>query len=356
MRSFISSFKQPKPTRAHIVLVLGLCALFCLSVEAVTAHFFGRISRVEKRRESEFRAALTLTSAKARHKLCVLVVGNSLLLDGVDFSRLQDDLGSNFELHRSVFENTSYLDWYYGLRRLLHAGARPDVVVLVLSPGQLTSDATDGDYSVQMLVDDRDLLHFARDTDADNNRISVIALDRASFFFGTRAEIRNWLLLKALPDLPVLTPYFRGEGGGSTPGGGPDTRLVSIARQRLQILHQLCDRYGVSLVLAIPPIRDDDSGDAKAIAAAVRVVPVLIPLPTLPKSAFADQLHLNQRGAAEFTPALAQHLRSLLLPAVPVMRASTTAHCAEGETVPVLTAANCPSRRRVPGQRLRPSK
>jgi hypothetical protein len=133
-------------------------------------------------------------SASQRGRTSVLLAGNSLLLHGVDLPNLQRTVSPDLEVHKTVFENTGYLDSYYGLRRLFKGGSRPNLVVLVLSPSQLVSNWTDGDYSVKMLVDRRDLLSFASDLRADWNRMSVLALDNVSYFFGTRAETRSWIL------------------------------------------------------------------------------------------------------------------------------------------------------------------
>src|SRR5438067_13846645 len=111
MRSFIFNFRDSRPNRTHIAALLALCAVFCVAVEVVTAHYFGRVSKVERRRESEFRAAWSLRSAKDQHETSVLVAGNSLLLEGMDFPELQQSLGPAAHLQRTVFENTFYLDW-----------------------------------------------------------------------------------------------------------------------------------------------------------------------------------------------------------------------------------------------------
>ena len=63
----------------------------------------------------------------------VLVVGNSLLDEDVRFDRLHDALAARWDARRFVVEQTFYYDWYYGLKRLYREGARPDVVVLMLS-------------------------------------------------------------------------------------------------------------------------------------------------------------------------------------------------------------------------------
>jgi len=53
------------------------------------------------------------------------MLGNSLLLEGVEFPGLSRDLRPEIEARRFVVDNTSYLDWYYGIRSLLRRGARP---------------------------------------------------------------------------------------------------------------------------------------------------------------------------------------------------------------------------------------
>jgi hypothetical protein len=327
MHSFTSSFSARQPRTVHIALLLALCALFCVSLETITTRYFARVSRTERRREAEYNAALAIRSRKADHKLSVLVAGNSVLLQGVDFPALERSLGPDLEVKRSVFENTSFLDWYYGLSRYFRAGSRPDVVVLVLTPWQLVSDATDGDYTVQMMVDGRDLLRFANETGADRNRMSGMALDKASFFFGTRAEIRTWILNTVLPDLPSLTQFFRFDVSVADNHNAPE-----VASQRLNRLRKLCDQYGVKFVLVVPPSREDSGVTAIADAAAAQGVSALIPIRVLPKSDYADLVHLNTQGAAKFTPALAESLRQILLTPPLQMPARISAPTLPGNT------------------------
>ena len=302
-----SNSSGQKAGKFHIVLLLVLAVVFCAVVEGVTALFFGRVSRIEKRRETEYRAASAIQSAKPRHKNSVLVAGNSLLLHGVDFPELRRTLGPDVELSRTVFENTFYYDWYYGLSRLFRAGARPDVVALVLSPLQLVADSTNGDYSVQMLVDEPDLMHFATETGADRNETSVIVLDKASFFFGTRAEIRSWIVNKILPDLPELTAHFR-----YNPVTLRDSNVLVIASSRLERLQDLCKQNGARFLLIVPPAKNDSGVRAVAQAGAQEGIPVLVPISVLPKTDFADNVHLNSEGAAKFTSALSESLKETL--------------------------------------------
>lgn len=322
MRLFTSNSKAPK---AHIVLLLALCAAFGWSVEAVTAYFFGRVSHVEKRRESEYRAALSMRSAKLRGKLSVLVAGNSLLLNGVNFPSLQQEIGSEMELQRTVFENTSYFDWYYGLRHMFRVGAQPDVVVLVLSPLQLTSEGSEGDYIAHMLVDHHDVLRFANALGADRNKTSVLALDNFSFFFGARAEIRTWILGKLLPDLPTLTHYFHQNSTFDPPSS---TIISDRAAERLRQLRNLCLQHGAEFLLVIPPARSDYGASTVATAGANEGISVLIPMRdgSLPPSDYTDAFHLNPHGAMKFTPALASSLKQAM-PRIPALQTAICLRC-----------------------------
>jgi len=280
----------------------------CAFIEVGTALGFGRISHIEHRREAEFQRAKDV-----RHSVraaSVLVVGNSLLLQGVDFPKLQQQAGPELTLYRVVVENTFYLDWYYGLRRIFASGARPDAIVLVLNPSQLTSPAIGGDYTAHFLVDKSDLLEFVKETGADRNRTSSLALANLSFFYGTRAEIRNWVLGKILPDLPILTRSFH-----PTQKKPPADLLRELTTQRLERLRQLCQRYEAKLVFVVPPSNEDAGADIVSRAAASIGVEVLIPIApgVLPLSDYSDRFHLNSNGASKFTPPLAAGLRQTIL-------------------------------------------
>jgi|SRR5215471_14619247 len=301
-----SNFKAP--SLRHIWLLGLACVLVCAFIEAGTALEFGRISHIEQRREAEFQRAKDV-----RHSVraaSVLVVGNSLLLQGVDFPKLQQQTGPELSLYRVVVENTFYLDWYYGLRRIFASGARPDAIVLVLNPSQLTSPAIGGDYTAHFLVDTSDLLEFAKETGADRNQTSSLVLANLSFFYGTRAEIRTWVLGRILPDLPILTRNFH-----NAPKKPTADALRKLTTQRLERLRQLCQQYQSELVFVVPPSTEDVGADIVTRAAASIGVDVLIPIAPgiLPLSDYSDRFHLNANGASKFTPPLAAGLRRTIL-------------------------------------------
>jgi len=138
-----------------ITSVIGVGLVFLLALELGAQFGFTYISRIQARIARERQQALQLRAAKDGNAT-MLLVGNSLLLDGVDFPRLQRELASKMYLGRYVIENTSYLDWYYGLHSLFRQHSRPRYVVLVLSPRQLVSDQTNGEYSAYYLWSFRD--------------------------------------------------------------------------------------------------------------------------------------------------------------------------------------------------------
>jgi hypothetical protein len=309
MPSFTSNSKWPAKSR-HIALLLLSCIALCLLFEGVTRHYFWRVSRIQNRRHTEYLQALRVRPATRSGQVSVLVVGNSLLLEAVNFPELQHSLGPNIVAQRFAVENTYYLDWYYGLRRLFRAGAHPDVIVLSLSPGQLVSDGISGERSARMLVDGRDLFGFAADISADRNLTSSLILDNASEFYGWRADLRGWILGKLFPNLQLLTNRFRDK---SVPESSAST-IFRMANDRLRKLRQLCLENGAGFVLLVPPAMADTGVDAVRNVAGSSGTRVLVPLAagSLPLSDFADGLHLNGQGAAKFTPALAADLKDCI--------------------------------------------
>jgi hypothetical protein len=113
-----------------------------------------------------------------------------------------------------------------------------------------------------------------------------------------------------MPDLPSLTHHFH------VNSSVPDNKgIAEISSERLKQTRQLCEEYGVSFVFAIPPAIDDSGEDIVVRSAQMQSIPVLIPIRPgdLPRSDYADLIHLNAQGAAEFTSALAADLRAVIL-------------------------------------------
>jgi hypothetical protein len=289
-------------TRAIAVLLAGL-ALYCLGLELVTHFGFSRISRNQRRVSKDLQAARALPPPNKDGVPTMLVVGNSLLLDGVDRASLRQELASNYFAALLPIENTQYEDWYFGLRRLFSEGARPKVVVVCLSTRQLMSRATDSEYFARYLMQMRDLLAVKRESQLDNTMTSAYFFANRSDWLGGRAQIRNWLLQEIMPNLERLIGFFPGK---TAPMPAAE-QVVAGALPHLSKLDQICKENGVHLVVVVPPTlsRDDASAEVKA-AAAGHGISVLIPLRTteVTPQDFHDGFHLNQRGAARFTQSL----------------------------------------------------
>ena len=84
-----------------------------------------RMSKGQQREVEDRRAAVLLQPRMPDGSTSILVVGNSLLLHGIDRARLQREMGSRYHVVLYPIEGTTYLDWYFGLRRLFADGARP---------------------------------------------------------------------------------------------------------------------------------------------------------------------------------------------------------------------------------------
>ena len=109
--------------------------------------------------------------------------GNSLLLEGLDLPRAQQALASRYSVSRFVVEQTQYLDWYYGIRRLLAEGARPSILVMTLPTGHLISDGTRGEYFAHYQMQAGDIVEVARAANLDMTTAS-------NFWFANWSE---WL-------------------------------------------------------------------------------------------------------------------------------------------------------------------
>lgn len=304
MRLSTSSFERPSVAvaarRASFLLLLA-AALFAIGTEEFCRRFVPRISRIERRTDDEYAAAIRICRQPGDRRQ-VLILGNSLLESGLHFESASRDLLPIASARRLVVENTSYLDWYYGIRRLLADGARPDAFVLMLSPGQLVSTHYRGDYSAYHLLRTRDIWPLARDLCLSNTETSGLLFANFSAFFGLRAELRKFVAGKILPDLPELTSLITRHSSAALK---PED-VYATALARLRALREIAAEGSADIILVIPPT---GVGDTAATARAVRDagiaarVSVLIPAAPCSFRAedFSDGFHLNRRGAEHFT-------------------------------------------------------
>jgi len=295
------------------LLAVG-CLAVSLGAEAMARLWLDRVSKIQRRVSDEYRQAKTIGRDDAPPRRRVLFVGNSLLDEDVRFERVREELSGNWDARRFVIEQTFYYDWYYGLKRLLREGARPDVVVLMLTPSQWIRPDIRGDYSAQYLISTADLPAVSRDLGLNATQAADLVCSNLSEFWGARAEIRNFVLGHVMPDLGQLMTF------SSVVAVPPsDEDVAAIARQRIVRLDTLIRSHGARFVVLLPAIRMRQDGSAGFLSAAQETgVTTLRPVVsgTLDADLYRDAgFHLNPAGAAVFTerlmPVLKEHLAAV---------------------------------------------
>jgi len=277
----------------------------------VTARLaLNRFSKIQRLMIQEYAGARTIgvdSQSADRH---MLVVGNSLLNEGVDFDAVQRAL-AGWDTRRFVVEQTFFYDWYYGLKHLYREGARPDVVVLMLSVGQWMPAAIRGDYSAQYLFSAEDLPEVARDLHMNATQTADLLASNLSKFWGARAEMRNFVIARTIPDLGRLMQATQ------TISRRPlvDEEVQTTVAPRIERIKRLTDEHRTELVLLVPPLLDPSDGADGLMRAADRAgVPVLRPVVsgTFGAHLFRDGMHLTPTGAEMFTEQLIGSLKSEL--------------------------------------------
>lgn len=318
MHSSISSSEPktsapPQPVEtAHFYAVWSIralvsLALFCIALEALTRFGFTHISHIEARISRDHRATLAIRKSD---KATVLMLGNSLMLEGVDVDRLRASLGSQAEVVSFPIEQTQYLDWYYGLRRLFDEGSQPDMVVFCMSAEHLISSRIRGDYSAYYLFRLADIPQIRRDIHYDLTKTSSLVFSRFSLFYAGRSSLRNFVLVRTDHSYAVLLQSIVGRPAHFP----PDQEIERVARDRLAALRTLCSSHGVRFAFLLAP--GFGPGEAPLVAAGKHSqteVMVPIHLNELGQDKFRDGFHLNTVGARIFTDKVSELLRSRLM-------------------------------------------
>ena len=311
MPSSISSSKSP--AFLYTKILVAICAVLIIAFEILSNYLLKRHSETYARVSHQYVEAVTARPAKPGEPITVLMVGNSLLLEGVDLNRLQNLTASRMRVYPIFLEATGYYDWFYGLQRLFRQGARPQVVVLGVGVNSFLADSVRQDYAPLTLFDFQDLLGVASDLKMDRTATSNLLLAHSSVFWDTRGVLRTQIFRRTVPRYQELVLLLKPQ-----PTIPPPQQFQAIANSRLESLRALCERHGAKLILLIPPtLSSEDAVWEMTVASARAGVKSLVPIDPATLSAKyyqPDEMHLNSEGAALFTSALAVFLPGTVRP------------------------------------------
>src|SRR5437899_12865345 len=161
MRLFISNSKSPATTYAKVIC--GISFAFLIALEGLSAYMLKHHSVTYRRVSQQLNRAVGARPAGTGEPASVVMIGNSLFLDGIQVDRLQELTSERLRIYPIFLEATGYYDWLYGLRRIFRLGARPEVVVVQLEANSLLWNRVRTEYSPMLFFDAPDLLHVSSD-------------------------------------------------------------------------------------------------------------------------------------------------------------------------------------------------
>ena len=311
MRSSTSA-SDPKAATWAIVVLLAAMTVYFVALEVAMRTVLPRISALQRRMVQDANLAQALTPRSADGARTVLLIGNSLLAQGVDRQELQQRLRPRYAVTYYPIEGTTYLDWLYGLRRLYARGARPAAVVLCMSARQLLSNGTDGDVFAYWLLQTRDLPGVVQDGRLDLMTASAYFFASKSAWLGARNGIRDNVLEKWLPRADVLAAHLIVVDPLPTV---LNQQTQTRAIERLRRLRDVAQAHGSEFIYLVPPSLSTKD-IAPGIALPARAVGIAVLIPYRPgevsPSKFVDGFHLNASGAIDFSDRIAPALLDVL--------------------------------------------
>ena len=317
LSSTSNSETASKQARCLAALLFCLLAL-ALAIEAGTRVEFIRLSRIQRRIHSEYVAAREIRPVASDGLPNVLLAGNSLILEDVAMPTLENLVSNIVHPSRYVVENTQFLDWYFGLRRLFDEGSYPGRILLGLSANQLASRAVLGEYFGHYMMSGRNVVDVASAAGLDSTEASNLLFANWSAWLGSKTEVRKWVAGHAIPD----TTQLAGLLARRSPQSAPLPESSNLIELRLAELKALGYRNHAEIAILLMP--DPEATDAAAEivrnAGSRAGVAILAPVAMreLPLSLYRDGFHLNEQGADRFTNRLAIALRQWITSAIRV--------------------------------------
>ena len=293
----------------HLRWILIVCGLLALALEAASLWMFGHVGANTTVRV-ETKDAIQLAS-NPRTPHTVLIVGNSLVLHGIDERALDSALGPGYVVKKETIVGSGYEDWLYGVPSLLDRGSRPTLIVLGFSPAQLVMERPPIARTTRMVWTAGNLERYTMRARVGLTAASNLLLQHFSAFFALRDQLRQDSRKLIVPGYAAMSHDFF-DGAPLQ----PDTTMdIQIAAARLHSLDSACAVRGVHFAFLLMPTRavDDAAIEPMMIEAGKRAgVPVLVPVSNsaLPAEDQLDGYHLNATGALMFSARTGAALRS----------------------------------------------
>ncbi len=293
------------------VVLLGTVFVILVAVEGVSRASFDSTSKVQRREVAQRRALLSVRDVGTVEDPHIALLGNSLMLEGVNLSLLDSKLNPRYVGVPYFVLGTNYYDWFFGLKRLFAEGTRPRYVLLGLSPNQLATSELRGDISARYMCQQSDLMKVVRQTHMDKTKASEFLLAHYSEFYSTREITRGYVMSRVLPSVGELLH------SGYTTYRDPEivkSVLGPLAADRLTALDQLCRANGARLLFVVPPTYQKGA-ETILETGRERGVTVLVPVKRDQFDASyyqSDGFHMNSKGSEIFTNRLVTALNDVL--------------------------------------------
>src|SRR5712675_1731519 len=153
-------------------VLAGICASLLAMIEISSIYLLKHHSPTYARISRQYSEAVTIRPAGVGEPASVLMVGNSLLLHGVELDRLRALTSTQIHVYPIFLEATGYYDWLYALRRLFRQGSRPQVVVVGVGVNYFLENGVRQDYAPMLFFDAGDTFNVASDLKLDRTSTS----------------------------------------------------------------------------------------------------------------------------------------------------------------------------------------
>jgi hypothetical protein len=300
----LSIFGSKMNSRKAVVVLLTLLAVLLGGVELVTRFGVNRISRDGQRWDKSWREAVRLRPTADGGAKTVLLVGNSLLDQGLSDEGLGRVQQPGIAMYKIIALNTTLLDWRYAVARLIREGSRPSVLIIAFAPSQLSGKSLNLPSFAWSMLDWPDVRRASIEAGLDRTAAAEMFFAKASAWLGYRAGARNVVTQKVFPGARELTLAFLPPGVS-----GDESQHLPAALARAEAVAAQTESAGVSLQLILMPVPSSRDGAwRKDLLASLREagVPVLDvhQCESFGPRDYSDGFHLNAEGAQKFEQVL----------------------------------------------------